>query len=318
MSELHWHPFYEEWVAVAGARQGRPNLPKTDCPFCPGSWKVPAQYEAISVPNDFPSLHLDSEAGPGGGEFGLYGAAPATGVCEVLLYSSVHTQTFSTLTQAQVDKVLDLWKSRYAALGGMKEIHYVFIFENKGQVIGATIPHPHGQIYAFGHLPPKITREVQAQERYLVNHGRCLGCDLAQGESGHPERIVVQNEGWIATVPWHARYPFEVQVLPRRHLGSLLELRPGESTQLNSLLREVTRRYDGLFGFSLPYMMLQHARPTDGQSYPGHHFRISFLPLHRGAEKIKYIAGCETGAGTYITDMTPEWAAEQLQRVVLT
>lgn len=315
MSELHWHPYYEEWVVVAGGRQARPNLPKTDCPFCVGSWKVPQPYEALSVSNDFPALHLDSTAEVSPGP--LYASAPATGVCEVVLYSPVHTQTFSTLSEAQVDRVLALWRERYETLGRLDEVKYVFIFENKGQAIGATIPHPHGQIYAFGHLPPKIEREVRAQEKYLGLNGRCLGCDLSRQELAQPGRLVAQNEAWVASVPWHARYPFETQVLPRRHAGSLTDLTPEENRLLNALLRELTQRYDGLFGFSLPYMMLQHARPTDGNPYPGYHFRITFLPLHRGAEKLKYIAGCETGAGTYITDMTPEWAAGQLRAVKL-
>jgi UDPglucose--hexose-1-phosphate uridylyltransferase len=311
MSELHWHPYYEEWVVVAGARQGRPNLPKGDCPFCPGSWKVPQTYEAISVSNDFPALHLDAPQVESQGP--LSQAAQALGVCEVVLYSPDHRQTFSTLSETQVDKVLGLWKERYETLGRLDQIRYVFIFENKGEAIGATIPHPHGQIYAFGHIPPKIEREVQAQEKYLAKNGSCLGCDMARQESAHPERLVSSNESWVASVPWHARYPYEIQLLPRRHVASLSDLDPAEMRHLNQSLRELTRRYDKLFGFSLPYMMLQHARPSDGAAYPGYHFRISFLPLHRAAEKIKYIAGCETGAGTYITDMSPEFAAAQLK-----
>ncbi len=315
MSTLHWHPFLGEWVIVSGNRQARPNLPKDHCPFCPGSPKVPASYEAISVANDFPSLSLDS---PGTGpDSGMFLSAPARGVCEVVLYSSVHEQTFSTLGADQVDKVIGLWTERYRALGAMKEIRAVFIFENKGQVVGATIPHPHGQIYAFGFLPPRMERELKSQEEYLREKGSCLGCALAREEAARPERVVALNQGWVASVPWHARYPYEVQILPRRHLGSLAEMRGDERDELNAVLREVTRRYDGLFGFPLPYMMLQHARPTDGGEYPYHHFRISFLPLHRAADKLKYIAGCETGAGTYITDMDPEWAAGKLKEVRL-
>ncbi len=313
MSELHWHPFYEEWVAVSADRQARPNLPKKKCPFCPGSPKVPAQYEAISVKNDFPSLHLDSKSGQAPSE--LFGLAPATGACEVVLYSQQHTQTFSTLTESQVDKVLALWKDRYEKLGLMNEIKYVFIFENKGEVIGATIPHPHGQIYAFGHVPPKMNKEIESQKGYHKKKGKCLGCELARAESEAGVRVVLENQSWVASVPWYARYPYEVQVLPRRHAGSLIELNALETKDLNEILRDITRRYDGLFGFSLPYMMLQHAAPTDGEERPYYHFRISFLPLHRGADKLKFIAGCETGAGMFITDMSPEWAAEQLRNV---
>jgi len=313
MAELHWHPFYEEWVVITPARQARPNLPKTSCPFCPGSPKVPAQYEAIALPNDFPSLSLGAgEAGPAADPF--YPSQPAQGVCEVVLYSSVHDQTLATLTPLQMDKVIALWTERYQKLGSLPEIQHVFIFENRGEPVGATIPHPHGQIYAYGFTPPRFEKEAAAQRRYLEQHKSCLGCAVAAEEIKHPERLVTQNQHWIASVPYYCRFPFEVQILPQRHAGCLTEIKPEESRGLNEILRNVARRYDALFGFPLPYMMWQHAKPTDGGEHPWHHFRVTFVSIQRAADKLKYFASVESASGTYLTDLSPEAMAEKLRK----
>lgn len=322
MSELRWHPILEEWVITATHRQDRTFHPPDDyCPLCPtqpGSdfpTEVPEpEYEIVTFENKFPSLqHPAPEPVVKGSE--LYKVRPADGICEVLCYSSRHNGTLTDATVEEMRNLVDVWTDRFNDLGSREFIDYVLIFENKGKEIGVTLNHPHGQIYAFPFIPPKVQRELDSASRHRKNTGRCLFCDIVDEEMKDGRRIVVQNESFVAAIPFFARFPYEVYVFSKAHHQSLLTFSHQERADLANILKVVLTKYDGLFNMSLPYMMIMHQAPTDGRDYPDYHYHIEFHPPHRTEKKLKYLAGCETGAGSYINDTVAEEKAAELRAV---
>lgn len=323
MSEMRWNPVLQEWVVTATHRQDRTFLPPSGyCPLCPtkeGGFptEVPRQsYDFVVFENKFPSLSKKPPL-PAIAASDLYPVKEANGVCEVVLYSEEHTGTLADLPPARVAQLIGVWRDRYEDLGSRKEIDYVFIFENKGEAIGVTIHHPHGQIYAFSHLPPKIKREIESERSHYDKTGRCLHCDIIKEEESIAQRLVCRTEHFVAFVPFYARYPYEVHIYAREHRSSLSDLSPVEERDMARILLTVLRKYDRLWGFSMPYMMVMHQRPTSGGSWPGSHLHIEFYPPMRTAEKMKYLAGCESGAGTYVNDTLPEEKAEELRKILV-
>jgi len=322
MSELRWNPLLEEWVVTATHRQERTFFPPADyCPLCPtkpGGFptEVPeAAYDVVVLENRFPSLKADApEPAIDGSD--LTPVAPAAGVCEVVLYSAQHDATLVSLGRETVYKLVQVWRDRYEELGAKDFIKYVFIFENRGPDVGVTLSHPHGQIYAFPFIPPVPLRELESMGRYCRNTGRCLMCDLLRQEVAAGIRLVSRFGDFHTVVPFYARYPFELHVVPERHLGGLSDLREEEDWELAGAIHDVVARYDAIFGSPMPYMMMLHQTPTDGGSYEHFHFHIEFCPLQRAPNKLKYRAGCETGAGTFITDALPEEWAVQLRQAL--
>jgi len=319
MSERRWHPLREEWVITATHRQDRTYKPPADyCPLCPTRdgarpTEIPApDYEIVVFENRFPSFSLPPPSDAIEGNV-LHPVAPAGGLCEVVCYSAHHDRTLADEPVGQIHKLVRVWRDRFAALGARPEIQYVFIFENKGDAIGVTLSHPHGQIYGFPYVPPVVARELEACGRHYDRTRRCLVCDLIADEQSDGRRLVCRNDAFLAVVPFYARFPYEVHVMPRRHLQALTDLLPDEERALAAILKDLLVRYDRLFGFSLPYMMVMHQRPTDGAAYPHYHFHVEFYPPHRTATKLKYLAGCESGAGSFINDTLPEDTARELR-----
>jgi UDPglucose--hexose-1-phosphate uridylyltransferase len=322
VSELRWNPLLGEWVVTATHRQERTFHPPADfCPLCPtlsGGFEteipVPA-YDVAVFENKFPSFRSDP-ARPAVRGATPYNVEPARGVCEVVVYSPHHDSTLANESEEQIYKLVQVWADRYRVLGSRPEIKYVFIFENKGEAIGVTLSHPHGQIYAFPYVPPIPARELRNMQRYWRGRRRCLMCDLARRERRMAQRVIYENDHFMALVPFFARYPYEVHIWPRRHVRDLLELKLAEQKALANILKRVTSGYDKLFAFSFPYMMLLHQRPTDGAAYRHFHFHIEFLPPYRTRDKLKYLAGCESGAGTFIVDALAEETAAELRAAV--
>lgn len=310
MSELRWHPLLREWVGVAGARQNRPQLPQTWCPFCPGSGKVPANYDVYLYPNDFAALGFNNP--PFSPETGIFQTTGAQGACDVVLYSPDHTLIPSQLSKEHWRKVIDLWTGRTAELFGKEQIEYVYVFENTGLAIGVTMPHPHGQIYSFPFLPPLIQRELDGAREHYQAHNENLYLRLLAEELKDGRRIVATNEDFVAFVPFAARFPAEMQIYARRSCTSLMELTEAEKNSLASMIKTVRMKYDNLFGFPMPLMMALRQRPTKGD-HPYFHFHVEFMPIQRSATKLKYLAGVETGAGTYLNDTLAESKAAELR-----
>ncbi len=321
MSELRWNPVLGEWVVTATHRQDRTYHPPAGfCPLCPtrkGEFptEVPAEdYEIVVFENKFPSFRpTPPEPAVMGDD--LLRVRPARGVCEVVLYSPEHKGSLATSNVSHIARLIDVWTDRYEELGGLDYIDYVLIFENKGEAVGVTLEHPHGQIYAFPYIPPKPAVELTNAARHHAETGHCLFCDLLERELADGRRLVAENKDFVALVPFYARYPYEVHILPRRHTASLPEFSDSERWSLAALLKIVLQKYDNLFGFSLPYIMVMHQAPTDGKDYSHYHFHIEFYPPNRTATKLKYLAGCESGAGTFINDTLPEEKAAELRAV---
>lgn len=311
MSELRWNPVLEEWVITATHRQKRPLMPGK-CPLCPGVLEVPEDYNIVAFENRFPSLHRNPPA-PVVEDDDLYRVKEAKGLCEVVVYSSQHGGSLAEQSLQDIYNLVRVWKDRYEEIGAHDFIDYVFIFENKGEVIGVTLPHPHGQIYSFPYIPPKIQKELDSGRKYKEKNGRCLFCDILKKEKEDGRRLVIENDSFVAFIPFYARYQYEVHVYTQRHLLSIAEFDDAHQKDLASILKIIMMKYDNLFGFSLPYMMVMHQEPTDGGDYNYFHFHIEFYPPHRGKDKIKYLAGCESGAGSFINDSAAEEKAQELR-----
>lgn len=318
MSELRWHPFLEQWVITATHRQERTFLPAADyCPFCPTRpgalpTEVPApNYEIVVLQNRFPSLQPapPEPAAPGSERCPVQ---PSRGVCEVVLYTPEHEGSLSDRTEQEIERLVHVWTDRYEELGRLDYVEYVFIFENKGEAVGVTLTHPHGQIYAFPYVPPVVRRELEASAKHWASTGRCLFCDVLAGEKADGRRLVAESDAFLAFVPWYARYPYEVHVASKAHRGALSDLDGDEKRDLARMLKMVLVKYDALWGFAMPYIMVMHQRPSDGGRHESCHFHIEFYPPHRTPDKLKYLAGCESGAGTFINDTLPEETAAEL------
>lgn len=312
MSELRWNPVLREWVATATHRMDRPQLPETGCPFCPGSGKVPEEYDVHLYSNDFPTFKTPPYTPIVEGTE-LFQVQPSVGVCDVVLYTPEHNTTLARLPVDHIVKLIRLWKARFEELAAREEIHYVFEFENKGEVIGVTMPHPHGQIYAFSFIPPKIRTELDSAKAHRERTGRCLFCDIIVEERRDGRRIVGENDDFLLVLPFYARFPYEVHIFSKRHLQDFSQFEEREIRSLAESLKFILLKYDNLYGFSFPYMMVIHQGPTDGEEYDYFHFHIEFYPPYRSETKLKYLAGCESGAGTFINDSSPEEKAELLR-----
>ena len=322
MSELRWNPLLGEWVATATHRQERTFMPPPDhCPLCPtkpGGFptEVPEPtYDIVVFENRFPSLQPDPPA-PAVKGTELYPVHPAQGVCEVVLYSPNHTSTLAREPVTQIYKLIQVWTDRFRELGALSFVKCVFIFENKGEAIGVTLHHPHGQIYAYPFVPPRIQKELDESRAHQERTGRCLLCDILAEEKRDGRRIVIENGRFAAYIPFFARWPYEVHITSKRHVQALTDFEEQEQKDLAVTLKQLLVAYDRLFNLSFPYMMVLHQRPTDGRDYGYYHFHMEFYPPLRTATKLKYLAGSETGAGMFINDtLAEEKAAELRSRV---
>jgi UDPglucose--hexose-1-phosphate uridylyltransferase len=331
MSELRYHPFLDQWVITATHRQDRTFLPPSDyCPLCPtvpGGFptEIPfPAYDIVVFENKFPSLNPQPPA-PAISGSELTPVVPSGGVCEVICYSQIHTGTFATMPLLQIRKLARVWRERYIELGTRDEVEYVFIFENKGNEIGVTLMHPHGQIYAYPFIPATPKIELDAARRHVDKTGRPLMADVLAQEGinvqgfdvdrsivGDRSRLVWENATFAAFVPFFARYPYELYVAPKRHISSLRKMTERDLDDLADALLVVTRKFDRLFGFSLPYIMAMHQEPTVA-GYEFDWFHVEFYPPYRTANKLKYLAGSEAGANAFINDTLPENTAETLR-----
>lgn len=312
MSELRWNPTTREWVSTASHRQERPLMPSDWCPFCPGSGRVPDHYDVMIYPNDFPAFSIPAPVPAIEGD-DFYRVRPSLGKCDVVLYHPDHHTSLPQLSIAHLTLLVRLWRRRLKELAALRGIRYVLIFENRGAVIGVTMPHPHGQIYAFPLIPPRVAQELAAARRYHQENHRCVFCDVLRRERRERRRLVAENAHFTAFIPFYARWPYEVHVYSRRHLGSLAEFRASEETALAEMLKWVALKYDHLFQMPFPYMMVLHQAPP-GKNLSEYHFHIEFYPPHRSKEKLKYLASVEIGGGIFLNDSLAEEKAPELKQ----
>ena len=326
-----WNPLRQSWVLVSPQRTQRPWQGEVgqkvspsevaydpQCYLCPGNERaggaVNPSYESVfSFENDFAALLPESPAAADAQVSSLLKAEPARGLCKVLCYHPDHSLTLARMTQKEIRLVVDAWTREYLELGGVDWIKYVQIFENRGAMMGASNPHPHGQIWATGFVPDEPVAETLAQCDHLARTSHCLLCDYMEAEQLAGERIIFENEHFLALVPWWAVWPFEVLLVSRRHARALPELYIAERDALADALKRLTTRYDNLFETSFPYTMGFHQAPTGGDEHAEWHFHAHFYPpLLRSATVRKFMVGFEM-LGMPQRDITPEEAAQRLR-----
>jgi UDPglucose--hexose-1-phosphate uridylyltransferase len=331
-SGLRFDALAGEWVIIAAQRQDRTFLPPTEeCPLCPSRegrlTEVPAEdYDVVVFENRFPSLRGAARwpaatppapatlAGDGPPEAGGVPGRPATGRCEVVCFTSDHSASFASLSTYRVRTVLEAWADRTAALSAMPGIEQVYCFENRGEEIGVTLHHPHGQIYGYPFVTPRTARMLGQAREYAARRRGNLFDDLVAGEVAAGARLVSRNSDWTAFVPAAARWPYEVLLFPARRVPALPELSAVQRAAFCELYLDVLRRLDALFGVPLPYIAAWHQAPARDpfarQEFAAH---LQVLSIRRAPGKLKYLAGSESGMGVWINDVLPEEAARRLR-----
>jgi UDPglucose--hexose-1-phosphate uridylyltransferase len=329
-----FNPLTGEWVLVSPHRAQRPWLGQVetatvpaalaydpDCYLCPGNERAggarnPHYQTTFVFTNDFAALkpEVQSASMDESGR-GLLLSESEAGVCRVVCFSPRHDLTLARMTVPEITSVVDVWTEQYAEIGALPYINYVQIFENRGEIMGCSNPHPHGQIWANQTIPNEPRKEQESQRAYMAKNGSCLLCDYLRLEIQARTRVVAENADFVAFVPFWAVWPFEVILLTKRHSADFTSLDLTVRPALADIFKQVTTRYDNLFEISFPYSMGFHQSPTDGQEHPEWHFHAHFYPpLLRSATVRKFMVGYEMLAGPQ-RDITPEQAALALKKV---
>lgn len=303
-----------EYVAISASRNARPFLPpKEFCPLCPMENYEKDQNGNI-IKTDTPITNRVYEWAVFENMFPGVAAQNGTGHAEVVLYSPDHNGTLAQCSEDHIEGLIKVWQDRSNSIGEMDHIKHVFIFENKGEEVGVTLHHPHGQIYAFDHLPPFIEAELNAAEQHHKQTNSCLICDIASDELKNKERIVVETETIIAFVPEAARYPYEVHVTSKAHRPHIEDLTDAEVKDLATVMKAVMSKYNKILDMEFPYIMAHHQAPH-GQDSEHYHWHIEYYPPYRAKGKLKYLAGVESGTGLFINDTVPEEKAKELREL---
>jgi UDPglucose--hexose-1-phosphate uridylyltransferase len=327
--EERW-PLREEWVIVAAHRQDRPWSGSTvqseveilpaylaDCYLCPGNSRVsgkinPPYADTFVFDNDHPCVSPtapeDLKPLPG-----VYSNRPARGMARVVCYSPNHNLTLGELDRTQIQNLLKVWQGQYEELASLPDIDHVLIFENKGEIVGVSNPHPHCQIYATNFVFKTIETEAQTSQRYLANTGRVLFQDILAAEKEAGSRTIAENASAIAFLPYFARYAYEVFVAPKATHPSLAALSEVEVEDFAEVLRQILVKFDNLWQMPFPYVMTLHQAPTNGGDYGGFHFHIEFHPPLRKPNLAKFLAGPEIGGGNFLSDTSAEDKAAELR-----
>ena len=320
-----------EWILVSPHRTKRPwqgKLEKVateqgasydaDCFLCPGNVRAsgdtnPDYKEPYSFQNDFSAL-LPEGAHEKHSD-GLLTAQAETGVCRVVCFSPDHSLTLPVMEIADIIKVVQKWKEEYADLGRKEDVNHVQIFENKGDMMGCSNPHPHGQIWSQFSIPIEVEKKTKHQLEYWEKNQKSLLGDYVQQELEAKERILLENDHFVALVPYWAVWPYETMIIPKKHLQHIGQLNKEEENAYAEIIKELTIKYDNLFKTSFPYSSGIHQSPTDGKEHPEWHFHMSFYPpLLRSKTVKKFMVGYEMFAGPQ-RDITAEQAAETLREL---
>jgi len=312
--QFRFDPLTREWVNIVGHRQARPNLPDAGCPFCPGGLEAPESYTVRWFTNRWPAFAPGEPVDVAAAEATGTAAVPSVGAAEVVLFSPDHGESLASLPVAQVRKVVDVWAHRTDALLARPEVEYVLVFENRGREVGATIDHPHGQIYGYPFVPPAPAKEA------AVSRARgCAVCAQLTAEVREGTRVVTANDHWVAYVPYAARYPYGMHFASRVHLPSIAALSGAARDALAGLIVDALGRYDRLWpephpGYLFPYLLWFHQAPagTDRDD-PAWHVHAHTAPPLRAPGVQRFVASGELGSGTLANPVVPEVAARALR-----
>lgn len=321
--EIRFDALTDEWVAVAAHRQTRTHLPPADqCPICPttpgNASEIPAgDYDVVVFENRFPSLGPALGPVPADPAWGTKG--PAYGRCEVVSFTPEHTGSFSGLSPERSRTVIEAWAQRTEALSAMAGIKQVFPFENRGADIGVTLHHPHGQIYAYPYVTPRAGALGAAARKYYDSKDgkETLTGSLLRAEREDGGRMVLEGANFSAYVPFAARWPLEIHLVPHRHVPDLAALDGEEKDELAHLYLDLLKRVDALYPTPTPYISAWHQAPLDDALRPAGYLHLQLTSPRRAADKLKYLAGSEAAMGAFINDTTPESVAERLRNVAV-
>ncbi|MGE4512316.1 MAG: UDP-glucose--hexose-1-phosphate uridylyltransferase [Chryseobacterium sp.] len=327
-----YNPLLDEWILVSPQRAKRPwqgqteksleeKLPHYDpeCYLCSGNVRVNGQrnpdYKGVYVfDNDFGSL-LNEQVEFSEDHSDFFTIRPERGINRVICFSENHSLTLPEMEVKDIEKVVDTWQQQYEELGSQDFINHVQIFENKGQVMGCSNPHPHGQIWAQSSIPSAVVRTQENLRFYFEKTGRSLLEDYLKKELEADERIILENESFVVLVPFWAVWPYETMIISKRKIGNILQFSEGEKRWFAGIIKDLTTKYDNLFETSFPYSAGIHQTPTDGLAHPEWHFHMHFYPpLLRSAEVKKFMVGYEMLAEAQ-RDITPEQSAEILKNI---
>jgi UDPglucose--hexose-1-phosphate uridylyltransferase len=316
--ELRYDPLQDTWVMYAAHRQDRSFLPDAaDCPLCPSTetrkTEIPASsYDVVVFENRFPALAASAAPAEPAGT--LLAARPGTGRCEVICFTSEHDASFADLSPGRVRLVTEALIDRTTELGGLPGVEQVYCFENRGREIGVTQPHPHGQIYAFPFVTPRTSRMLRSAAAYKRRARRNLFDDVVAAELASEERLVRSGRHWVAFVPHAARWPYEVHVYPTRRVPDLPSLGPAELDELGDFQLDLLGRFTRLFATPAPYISAWHQAPvrTGRRDFALH---LELFTLRRTDDKLKYLAGAESGMDAFANDVLPEQAAVRLREL---
>ncbi|NKQ58418.1 galactose-1-phosphate uridylyltransferase [Amycolatopsis sp. K13G38] len=320
-SEIRLDPLTREWVGMAAHRQTRTYKPPADlCPLCPSKPGKPSEipepsYDVVVFENRFPSFAQGVTGEPSTvDDAGLVPTAPGRGRCEVVCFTSDHDGSFATLTPERARTVVDVWADRTAALSTVDGVEQVFPFENRGEEIGVTLHHPHGQIYGYPFVTPRTRRTLEVARDYQEEHGRPVLGDVLAAERKSGSRVIEEGEHWTAFVPPAARWPVHVLLVPHRQVADIPALNDGERDEFAEIYLRVLRRFDALYDRQLPYIASWNQAPVrTGRDL--HWLHLELFSVLRSADKLKYLAGSESGMAVWINDATPEQIAERLRAV---
>lgn len=313
---LRFNRMRGEWVAISPSRNSRPFLPpKEYCPLCPVD-RFSKDPEGNIIQTDVPISNQTYEWAVFENIFPGVAAAQKTGFAEVILYSANHNATLAGSSTEHIHGLIEVWQDRSRSVGSKPEIEQVFIFENKGAEVGVTLHHPHGQLYAFNHIPPFILAEQKVSKEYYLKQKSCLLCDEVKEEILVKERLVFENSTMVAWVPQAARYPYEVHISSKQHRPLIEQLNEQETADLAEVLKNVLMKYNQVLQIEFPYLMVHHQASHSEPDCPFYHWHIEFYPPYRMKGKLKYLAGVESGTGLFINDTVPEEKASELRNLL--
>jgi UDPglucose--hexose-1-phosphate uridylyltransferase len=289
------------------------------CPFCVGAPEVPEPFDVKVLPNRFSGLDMSNKdvftkLRPGS----PFRVAPAIGHQELVLFSPNHDQKLGDLPVNHVAKIVKTWKEQYIRVAAMPGIQYIYQFENRGSLIGVSLSHPHGQLYAFSWMPLYVKGRLAAFKEYRADHGRCLLCDIIAEEKRDNVRIIKENDSFIEVAPFYAMWPHEVHLYPKKHVQSFADFDDAMIHDFAEILKDLNQRYDRFYpGIEFAFVMAVQQKPTNQENYDYFHFHVEFYPPLRKADQQKFAAGVELGTGEWINSTLPEKFAEQMRAIKL-
>jgi UDPglucose--hexose-1-phosphate uridylyltransferase len=318
MNHLRWNPLLKTYTLIATNRTERPIFPD-ECPFCPGNGKIKDTYDVLALPNEYPVLSQEFKR-PDQQTESFFRTEASNGLCDVILYSPDHFATLYDLDSIHVEKIIKLWRDRSKEMSESPSVEYIHIFENRGQEVGSSIHHPHGQIYAYPFIPLKLKTELDSCKEYFLQKNKNLLLELNKQEEEEQKRMVTANKSFLAYVPFFAEHPLGVFISSRRQRSFLTDFSNEEITDLAMILKDVTGALDAVYKKPLPYTMSIHQAPHKSKEYADnknyYNFHIEFSPVLKDALNVKFPGGSEIGAWATINSKPAEESAELLREAL--